>query len=81
MGKLIGPQEGDRRVRTGGPPLDLRPVAAGVLAADVAKKFIELFKKRGYYDNYLYGPCHGTGLIEVEPPWMESISNYHLAKT
>jgi Xaa-Pro aminopeptidase len=51
---------------------------AGVLAADVAKNYIELFKKRGYYDNYLYGPCHGTGLIEVEAPWMESISNYPL---
>lgn len=51
---------------------------AGVLAADVAKRFIELFKQRGYYDNYLYGPCHGTGLIEVESPWMESISNYYL---
>jgi Xaa-Pro aminopeptidase len=53
---------------------------AGVLAADVAKRYIELFKQRGYYDNYLYGPCHGTGLIEVEAPWMESISNYHLAE-
>jgi len=51
---------------------------AGVLAADVAKNFIELFKARGYYDNYLYGPCHGTGLIEVEAPWMESSSNYPL---
>ena len=51
---------------------------AGVLAADVAKNYIEFFKQRGYYDNYLYGPCHGTGLIEVEAPWMESISNYHL---
>jgi Xaa-Pro aminopeptidase len=53
---------------------------AGVLAADVAKRYIELFKQRGYYENYLYGPCHGTGLIEVEAPWMESISNYHLAE-
>jgi Xaa-Pro aminopeptidase len=51
---------------------------AGVLAADVAKNFISLFKARGYYDNYLYGPCHGTGLIEVEAPWMESSSNYPL---
>jgi Xaa-Pro aminopeptidase len=51
---------------------------AGVLAADVAKNFISLFKTRGYYDNYLYGPCHGTGLIEVEAPWMESSSNYPL---
>ena len=38
------------------------------------------FQTRGYYDNYLYGPCHGTGLIEVESAWMESISNYHLAE-
>lgn len=53
---------------------------AGVLAADVAKNYIELFKKRGYYDTYLYGPCHGTGMIEVEAPWMESTSNYPLAE-
>lgn len=53
---------------------------AGVLAADVAKKYIEFFKQRGHYDQYLYGPCHGTGLIEVEAPWMESISNYHLVE-
>jgi len=53
---------------------------AGVPAADVARDYIELFKKRGYYENYLYGPCHGTGLIEVEAPWMETISNYRLAE-
>ena len=53
---------------------------AGVLAADVAKNYIELFKQRGHYEHYLYGPCHGTGLIEVEAPWMESISDYHLAE-
>ncbi len=53
---------------------------AGVQASDVAKRFIELFKRRGYYDTYLYGPCHGTGLIEVESPWMESSSNYALAE-
>jgi Xaa-Pro aminopeptidase len=52
----------------------------GVLASDVAKGYIEFFKGRGHYDHYLYGPCHGTGLIEVEAPWMESISNYHLAE-
>lgn len=50
----------------------------GVIAADVAKAFIELFRKRGYQDKYLYGPCHGLGLIEVEAPWMETISEYPL---
>jgi len=53
---------------------------AGVVAGDVAKRYIALFKQRGFYDNYLYGPCHGTGLIEVESPWMESISDYPLAE-
>jgi Xaa-Pro aminopeptidase len=53
---------------------------AGVVAGDVAQRYIALFKQRGFYDNYLYGPCHGTGLIEVESPWMESISNYPLAE-
>ena len=53
---------------------------AGVLASDVAKGYIELFEERGFYDNYLYGPCHGTGLIEVEAPWMETSSNYNLAE-
>lgn len=51
---------------------------AGVLASDVAQGYIELFEARGYRDNYLYGPCHGTGLIEVEAPWMETSSNYNL---
>lgn len=53
---------------------------AGVIAGDVAKRYIALFKRRGFMKNYLYGPCHGTGLIEVESPWMESISNYPLAE-
>ncbi len=50
----------------------------GVVAAQLAKAYVELFRKRGYNDNYLYGPCHGLGLIEVEAPWMESTSNYPL---
>lgn len=53
---------------------------AGVRAAEVAKGYIEFFRQRGFYQNYLYGPCHGTGLIEVESPWMESISEYPLAE-
>jgi len=53
-------------------------IKAGVIAADVAKKFIELVKQRGFESTYLYGPCHGLGMIEVEKPWMETISNYPL---
>jgi len=53
---------------------------AGVVAADVAKQYRQLFVDRGYADNHLYGPCHGLGLIEVEPPWMEETSDYPLAE-
>ena len=28
--------------------------------------------------NFLYGPCHGTGIIEVEKPWMETSSDFPL---
>jgi len=55
-------------------------IKAGVIAADVAKRFIALFQERGYQGTYLYGPCHGLGMIEVEKPWMETVSNYPLAE-
>ena len=51
---------------------------AGVMASDVAKRFLEEYKAAGYEKNYVYGPCHGTGMIEVEAPWMETDSNYML---
>jgi Xaa-Pro aminopeptidase len=51
---------------------------AGVLASDIAKGFYDLYIDRGFKDNYIYGPCHGTGIIEVEAPWMETNSNYIL---
>ncbi|MFC4598310.1 M24 family metallopeptidase [Cohnella hongkongensis] len=51
---------------------------AGILASDVAKGFLQFFRDNGYEKNYLYGPCHGTGMIEVEAPWMETSSDYLL---
>ena len=51
---------------------------AGVYADDVAQKFLELYKEAGYEKNYVYGPCHGTGMIEVEAPWMETSTHYPL---
>ncbi len=51
---------------------------AGVLASDVAKGFLQQYKDAGYEKNYVYGPCHGTGMIEVEAPWMETNSDYLL---
>ena len=51
---------------------------AGVVASEVAKNFEAYYKKNGYEENYLYGPCHGLGLLEVEKPWMETTSEYKL---
>lgn len=51
---------------------------AGAIASDVAKGFYELYQKNGFTNAYVYGPCHGTGMIEVEAPWMETTSDYPL---
>lgn len=53
-----------------------RQLKAGIVAADVARNFHKFYVDNGYKDNFVYGPMHGTGLIEVEAPWVESISNY-----
>jgi len=57
-----------------------KQLKAGVVSGDVAKRFIEFYKENGKGENFLYGPCHGLGLIEVEAPWMETISDYILQK-
>ena len=51
---------------------------AGLPADLIPKKFLQMFNDAGYGKNYVYGPCHGTGMIEVEAPWMETSSNYIL---
>jgi len=53
-------------------------VQAGVVAGEVAKKYEAYVTKAGFGEYYLYGPCHGLGMIEVEKPWMETISEYLL---
>lgn len=53
-------------------------VQAGVVAGEVAKKYERFVKDAGMAEYYLYGPCHGLGMIEVEKPWMESTSEYLL---
>ena len=53
---------------------------AGVMASDVAKNFYKLYADNGMAERYVYGPCHGTGMIEVEAPWMETSTEYPLQK-
>jgi Xaa-Pro aminopeptidase len=53
-------------------------IEEGVIARNVAGRYYDYFKKHGYEHHFLYGPCHGTGIIEVEKPWMETTSDYPL---
>jgi len=53
-----------------------KQLKAGVAAADVASGFYKYYKDNGFEENFVYGPLHGTGLIEVEAPWVETSSNY-----
>ena len=55
-----------------------KQVKAGVKASDIAKDFYKFYEENGYKDNFVYGPLHGTGMIEVEAPWVETSSNYKL---
>lgn len=57
-----------------------RRIRAGVKASEIAGQFYEFYKEHGMAGNYVYGPCHGTGMIEVEAPWMETDSDYLLEK-
>ena len=51
---------------------------AGTPACEVAIKYEEFVRKRGFADYLLYGPYHGLGMIEVERPWIEKTSQYKL---
>ena len=51
---------------------------SGNNARDVAREYYGVMRKNGYADWLLYGPCHATGLMEGEPPWIESNSDYLL---
>ncbi len=51
---------------------------AGIPAGKIPQEFYQKFIDAGYKDNYVYGPCHGTGMIEVEAPWMETSSDWIL---
>jgi len=56
-----------------------KQLKAGVMASDVAKGFYQYFVDNGFKDNFVYGPLHGTGIIEVEAPWVETSSDYAFA--
>lgn len=49
----------------------------GMPAADIAKMTYQYYVDNGFGENYVYGPLHGTGLCEVEAPWVETSSTYN----
>ena len=53
-------------------------VKSGVPASQIAEHFYKYYVDNGYKDNFVYGPLHGTGMIEVEAPWVETTSDYAL---
>lgn len=53
-------------------------VKSGVSASQIAENFYKYYVDNGYKDNFVYGPLHGTGMIEVEAPWVETTSDYAL---
>lgn len=53
-------------------------VKAGIPASQIAEQFYQYYVDNGYKDNFVYGPLHGTGMIEVEAPWVETSSAYKL---
>lgn len=55
-----------------------KQVKAGVMACDIAGNFYQYYVDNGYQENFVYGPLHGTGIIEVEAPWVETTSEYAL---
>lgn len=57
----------------------LAMLRAGVSAAAVVQQYEAWVRAEGFGDYLLYGPCHAIGMMEVEQPWMESVSEYDLA--
>lgn len=47
-------------------------------AREVDAEYRAFLKSRGAEGCNLYGPCHGTGLMEGEHPWIEANSDYDL---
>ncbi len=50
----------------------------GLNAKKISDVHFEVLKDLGYEDHILYGPVHGTGLMENEHPWVEEHSDYVL---
>ncbi|HET6485797.1 MAG TPA: Xaa-Pro peptidase family protein [Spirochaetia bacterium] len=50
----------------------------GIPAKEVYGKYWDYLTRAGYASFFLYGPCHGTGIMECEHPFLEANSGYLL---
>ena len=55
-----------------------RLIRPGVEASHVARQVHGFIKENGLGDYIVYGPAHGTGMMECEYPFIETISDYVL---
>ena len=51
-------------------------LAPGIEACEIVKKVHGFVRDAGYGEYIVYGPCHGTGMMECEYPFVESTSDY-----
>ncbi|HHU53932.1 MAG TPA: aminopeptidase P family protein [Clostridiaceae bacterium] len=54
----------------------LEAIKPGVEAKAISDLHYNTLNELGFADHILYGPAHGTGLMENEHPWVESNSEY-----
>lgn len=78
LGKLEGKRRGVVMFGLEAHKWTQQQVKSGVPASQIAENFYKYYVDNGYKDNFVYGPLHGTGMIEVEAPWVETTSDYAL---
>lgn len=78
LGKANADQRGIIEAALAGQKAILETARPGVNAKDVAVAHHAVLDKLGYAGHILYGPAHGTGLMEGEYPWIESNSDFLL---
>lgn len=78
MGKANEQQRGIIEAGLAAQRAILETAKAGINAKEVNDAHYNTLKALGYEGHILYGPCHGTGLMEGEYPWIESNSDYLL---
>lgn len=78
MGKATEAQKQLIEASLAGQKAILSTARAGINAKAVNDAHYEAIKELGQEQHILYGPCHGTGLMEGEYPWIESNSDFLL---